>query len=185
MKTDEHLIAGLKDNQDWAKECFWSRYEREIQLICARVLGPGPDAVDTAVDVLIEFMFDAVHRLSHPKALRSYLRLMAVRRCYRRQQEQCKYRDTNTDLLNDDSGRDPETETEFRRMMEGLNHCLGTLTPKAQQIMRLRYGRQITNEQIGGLVGGSKQYIGRVIRKSLGLLKVCLDQRTQGQASMI
>jgi DNA-directed RNA polymerase specialized sigma24 family protein len=57
-----------------------------------------------------------------------------------------------------------------------LDRCLTHLTDKARQVLRLKYTEQWTNEHIGQIVGGSKQYIGRLIRQSLELLRSCIEK---------
>jgi RNA polymerase sigma factor (sigma-70 family) len=63
-------------------------------------------------------------------------------------------------------------------MLPRLEECLEKLTPKARQVLALRYGAEHTNEQIGSLLGGSKQYIGRLIAQCLEKLRRCLEQQT-------
>jgi RNA polymerase sigma factor (sigma-70 family) len=63
-----------------------------------------------------------------------------------------------------------------RALLPRLEDCLGELSPKAQRVLRLRYRKELTNERIGSLVGGSKQYIGRLIRQSLRALRKCLER---------
>ena len=41
--------------------------------------------------------------------------------------------------------------------------------------------KELSNEQIGRSIGGSKQYIGRLIRNSLEALRICIE--TKGRAA--
>ncbi len=175
MDADAGLVEGLKSGDTRVQEEFWKRYWSEVYAICAHILGSGPDATDVAVDLLLDFMTDYVQRLSHPRALRSYLRLMSVRRSLRFRGVRDKNVSTDFENLVDADEPSPEDAVGSAMMMPRLNGCLEELTPKAQQVIRLRFGRQMTNEKIGGLVGGSKQYIGRLLRSSLELLRKCLE----------
>ena len=176
MDAHSGLVEGLKSGEVKAQEDFWKLYWPEVYTICAHILGNGPAATDIAVDLLSDFMTKYVHRLSHPKALRSYLRMMAMRRSLRFREDLEKRVPTDVDsLFIDTDGPDPEEAAHVAMLRPGLEVCLGEITPKAQQVIRLRYDQQMTNEKIGGLVGGSKQYIGRLLHRSLGLLRKCLE----------
>ncbi len=102
------LVAGLKGGEARAQQASWDRYWPEVYAICAQILGGGADATDTAVDLLTDFMVDYVNRLSHPRALRSYLRLMAVRRSLRRREKRSVMEYVDTDRLGDEQAVDPE-----------------------------------------------------------------------------
>ena len=185
MDAQARLVAGLQSGEDWAPAEFWDRFWPDIYAICARILGNGPDATDTAVDVLTDFMVDYVHRLSSPEALWSYLRLMAARRSVRLREHREKMVCLKEDQLVDSHDLSQEDAAECAILMPRLNACLKELTPKAQQAIRLRYGKQMTNQRIGALLGGSKQYIGRLLTKSLKLLRICLEaNRHQPQTSV-
>ncbi|MCP4675518.1 MAG: sigma-70 family RNA polymerase sigma factor [Deltaproteobacteria bacterium] len=176
MDAHTGLVEGLKSGEVRAQEDFWKLYWPETYAICAHILGNGPNATDVAVDLLSDFITKHVHQLSHPKAHRSYLRVMAMRRSLRFRENLGKHVPTDMDSLQLDSDElNPEEAAHVAALMPRLDECLGELTTKAQQAIRLRYDRQMTNEKIGGLVGGSKQYVGRLLRRSLELLRKCLE----------
>jgi DNA-directed RNA polymerase specialized sigma subunit len=62
-------------------------------------------------------------------------------------------------------------------MNRGLVDCFKKLTEKAQKVMVLRFDADLTTEAIGKIVGGSKQYIGRLITQSLEAMRNCLERR--------
>jgi RNA polymerase sigma factor (sigma-70 family) len=173
------LIAGLKPGNASDQHRFWDLHWREVYTICAHILGFGPEAMDMAVEVLCDFIFKYVHQLGNPHSARSYLRLMATRRSLRHRDGRCELGDENADNLPDNAAVDPEEAAGFSILLPRLADCLARLRPKAQQVIRLRYGREMTNESIGDLVGGSKQYIGRLVRRSLVLLRACLEQTAE------
>lgn len=72
-----------------------------------------------------------------------------------------------------ESERSPETSV----LLPSLDECLDGLKPKAREVIRLKYGEDFANERIGGLVGGSKQYIGKLLRQSLAKLRECLERK--------
>jgi RNA polymerase sigma factor (sigma-70 family) len=173
---DTALVEGLRARDATAQAVFWRRYFEIVYPISAHILGTGPDAVDAAVDLLVDFTDDRVHRLSSPKALYAYLRLAAVRRAIR-------YRDWRVknisigDCAVQEPGITPEESAGLSTLMPRLDECLKVITPKAQETLRLKYVSQLTNEHIGRLLGGSKQYIGQLIQKSLAVLRKCLEAK--------
>ena len=173
---DEVDLALLKAENPDAQKAFWLAHWERTYAICARILGHGADAADVATDVIDDFLFRYVGGLSHQRAIRSYVRLMATRRSLRRR----KQRDRQDELGGDELGAEPSRTAEdmagVALLRPQLGRCLEQLTPKAQQVLNLRFGSEMTNERIGQLVGGSKQYIGRLIRQSTEKLRECLDQ---------
>ena len=171
---DMSLVAGLKNREAAAQEVFWQRYWDKLYPISAHILGSGPDAVDVLVDLLVEFMDERAETLTTPEALYAYLRMTTVRRAIR-------YRDRRgkqtmlSEQLTEESERTPEELASLSILMPRLDECLESLSPKAQQTLRLKFGTEITNERIGALVGGTKQYIGRLIGRSLETLRGCID----------
>ncbi len=177
---DASLVHGLKVKDANAQEVFWKRYWSVVYPISAHILGPCPDAVDAAVDLLVDFMDNRVHRLSNPQALYAYLRLAAARRAirYRNRQKKISLYDEGIQGAIDVCGT-PETDAALFVLMPRLDDCLKGIGPKAQETLRLKFVVDLTNEHIGRLLGGSKQYIGRLIQKSLDALKICIERKTE------
>ena len=177
------LLAGLRARDTAVIEVFWLEYFEKLYPICAYILGDGPDALDATVDILADFVEVHSLRLSKPEALYAYLRLMCIRRGLRlRERRQKTVTSHDVDLFPSDSGE--ERIVTMRLLMPILETCLETMTPKAQQALRLKYGKQISNERIGRYLGGSKQYIGRLIRDALKALRDCIERKeTNSEAS--
>ncbi len=173
---DVILVAGLRARDSKAIEAFWQDYFEELYPICAYILGDGPDALDTTVDLMVDFVDTRVQRLSKPEALYSYLRLMAVRRSIRFRDR--RYKTVALDEANQEgSDSSPEEKVSAHLLMPILEKCLETLSPKAQKTLRLKYKKKISNEKIGRHLGGSKQYIGRLINSSLKALRLCIESK--------
>jgi RNA polymerase sigma factor (sigma-70 family) len=171
----ETMIAGLVANNSESQQAFWSAAWPDVCSICTHILGSCPDANDTAVDVLTDFIFKQVHHLSNPKAAQVYLRLMSVRRSLKRRERRGELAGKDPDGIADSQTVLADENAVVTLLLPRLSECLAQLTPKAQQVLRLRFGEELTNERIGSLVGGSKQYLGRLIRRSLELLRSCLE----------
>ena len=177
MSIAPELIVRLQKNDQEAQRLFWSSQWSYVFAICAHILGKGAAATDLAVDVLTAFMFDYVHGLSHPATATAYLRLMAVRRALQKRKEQRFFAEVKDfETLVEDGARTPEDEALCRASMPRLENCLSHLSPKAQQVIRLSYTQGMGNNRIAELLGVSKQYIGKLIKKSLGWLRRCMEE---------
>jgi RNA polymerase sigma-70 factor (ECF subfamily) len=170
------LVARLKREDPAAQRRFWRICWPQVYADCARILGDGLPAHEVAVEVLSDFLLRYVHGLSHPGAAGTYLRLMAVRRAAREKEARSASKSVDMDVFHAEAGVDAEESAWAKALLPRLEECLGELTPKARQVLKLRYHADLTNERIGALLGGSKQYIGRLITRSLGVLRKCLER---------
>jgi len=143
------------------------------------VLGNPPDASAVAVEVLSDFLMNEVHLVNNPRAIFSYLRIMTARRALKLREKMNPYTPIESMEIGEDT-RDPEELAHLVSLMPHLDTCLGKLTPKAQKVLRLKYHRGMPHERIGELVGGSKQYIGRLVTKSIALLRECMTKALSG-----
>jgi len=176
---DDAELASLKARDRAAQARFYAAYRERVEAICRRVLGGGSDAADIATDVLGDFLFQYVDGVESPRAVTTYLKLMATRRSLR-----WLRRGDRSDEVGDDlpetAGQEPASPDQsiwIAQMTPRLGGCLEGLTPKAREVLRLRFSTDMTNEVIGELLGGSKQYIGRLIKESTEKLKTCLDRQ--------
>ena len=173
------LVTALKQGDESAQQRFWKERWSEVYGLCVSILGNGPQAAEVAQDALTDFLFDSVHRLQRPEAATAYLKLMAARRAKRRA-VQLRARVTGDDeldaLAEPNTAQAPEAAASLAQLRPRLAECLGLLRPKARRVVQLKYGAEMANERIGELVGGSKQYIGRLIKDSLARLRECLER---------
>ena len=177
---DEAELALLKARDPLAQGRFFRAHRGRVEVLCARVLGHGADALEIATDVLGDFLFQYVDGVESPRAVSTYLKLMATRRSLR----WLRTRGRSDEMQDDDGGavelgREREAPVDqaiwARQMMPRLDGCLEQLTPKAREVLKMRFSTELTNESIGDIVGGSKQYIGRLIKESTEKLRTCLD----------
>ena len=181
MASTDHseLLAGLRAGDSVAQITFWRQFWERTYLICKKIIGQDPDATDVAMDLMLSFMDKYVFNLSDSRALWSYLRLMAIRQSLEVRKKKGQHDPLDFDI-EDASRRTPEMQAMYSTLLPRLERCLGHLTPKAQQTLRLKYLGELTNEEIGRRVGGTKQYIGQLIQKSLSALKACLKKQHTG-----
>ena len=170
----KNLLTRLQTGCPKTQRLFWDDAYNDVYLVALRVLKNTPDASAVAVEVLSDFLMDDVQKVSSPRALFSYLRITAARRAIRF----AKKASLNTPIdkleIPDIDGRDPEDDACLASLMPHLERCMTKLTPKSQQVLRLRYHRELTNQRIGELLGGSKQYIGKLVTQSIALLRKCM-----------
>ena len=174
---DEAELARLKARDRQAQARFYAMFRERVQAICGRVLGSGPDAADVATDVIGDFLFQYVDGVESPRAVSTYLKLMATRRSLRWLRRGSRTEEVSEEAPDVEGAAKPDQSIWVAQMMPKLDGCMEGLTPKAREVLKLRFSTDMTNEVIGELVGGSKQYIGRLIKESTEKLKQCLDQR--------
>lgn len=183
MKIPVEQISLLKQEDNEARQQFWKQQFQSVLSICSRILGAGPSAVDVTVDLLNDFLFHYVHRLSNEEGAWAYLKLMAVRRSVRERKRLAKKESFDECMIPGGAmalsgiAQDEIAKQELVGYLLLLNECLEGLSPKAQSTIRLKFKKGLSNQDIGLLVGGSKQYIGKLIQKSLVLLKKCIHQK--------
>ena len=182
-QLDEAELALLKARDPHAQARFFRGHRPRVEALCARVLGHGADALEISTDVLGDFLFRYVDGVESPRAVSTYLKLMATRRSLR----WVRTRGRSDEVQEDDGGalelgpREPAGNQPIdqaiwaRQMMPRLDGCMGQLTPKAREVLKMRFSTELTNESIGDIVGGSKQYIGRLIKESTDKLRKCLE----------
>ena len=175
MIISAELVKSLQTQDETARKNFWNVAFEPVLAVCARVVGPGPLSVDITTDLLNDFMFRYVENIGNPHGAWSYLKLMAVRRSVRERQRMQKNEQLEEQRMTLTSNNDVDEGVLV--LLPGLNDCISALTPKAQSTIRLKYRQELSNEEIGSMVGGSKQYIGRLIKQSLALLRDCLQQK--------
>lgn len=180
---DDAELERLRARDPGAQARFFRAQRARVEGLCARVLGHGPDALEIAADVLGDFLFRYVDGIASPRAVSTYLKLMATRRSIRWSKRRARTDEVQEDgpepaALEPNAGvTEPAVEQAIwtRQMIPRLDLCLDHLTPKAREVLKLRFSTDLTNQSIGDIVGGSKQYIGRLIKESTVKLRNCLE----------
>lgn len=166
-------LDGLRARDEETLRGVWARERPRLRALAALVLGPGPAADDLADEVLVEVLFYRVQNLRHDAALSSYLRLAVTRRAVRARKRRAL--EVSDARLAEQGAPGPDEHAVTADLLRRLPACLKALTPKAQDALRLRHQADLTQEAIGALIGGSKQYIGRLLKQSQRALRACLE----------
>lgn len=178
---DEDELVRLRARNPVAQARFFRAHRDRVEFICARILGSASDGQELAADVLGDFLFTYVDGVETPRAVSTYLKLMATRRALRWVRSRERATEIDEDIFTSSPGGEAGTEAGSdqaiwaRQVMPRLDGCMGILTPKAREVLKLRFSTELTNEAIGEIVGGSKQYIGRLIKESTEKLRRCLE----------
>lgn len=173
---DDNLLERLKAGDPEAQRACRERYLPWLARTCGRWLGDRHRAWEVAEDVLADVMIDHVAKIRQERSLPAYLHMVATRRCGR------LLRVPATTELPDDRADPAEnaevllvTAAEERLRRARIGHCMEQLRPRVQTILRMRFHGDHTQEAIGRVLGVSKQYVGRVLARSLEDLKRCLE----------
>jgi RNA polymerase sigma-70 factor, ECF subfamily len=171
------LLDRLRVRDRAAQEALRAELLPRLTAVCTRLLGDRRIGEETASDVLMDFLTDGVDKLREERAIRSYVRMTAVRRCVRLRGWRTRM-ETPVDLPDPAGG--PEAELSQRqtqdRLQRRLRHCLERLTPRVRRVLRLRFERDMTQERIGEVLGFTKQYAGRFIAAALEGLRRCMEK---------
>lgn len=175
------LIEQLRRQNPSAQRLFWQRHWNDIYPICKKILGETADATDIASAVLSDFMMRHVQQIKHPEATTSYVRLIAIRRAVRlkerRGHESAKHERVDLAGVEDTDQPSAEDKALVSTLQPHVERCLGQLGNQAQQVLRLRFHNDMSNQRIAQLKGVSKQYIGRLVTKSLVAMRRCLQRK--------
>jgi RNA polymerase sigma factor (sigma-70 family) len=171
-----HLHAQLASGDSRERDRLRREVFPRIVALCERLLGSRAAALDEAEDLWTDFLVTHAGKLRSDAALVAYLRIMAIRRC-RRRNELLQRQGAFVDLASEEEG--PESSLILRdedlRQQQRLEECLRQLDTRARQIVRMKFHFGMTQETIGEELGFSKQYAGRVLSKALEGLRRCIE----------
>ena len=188
MAPHDGLVARLKRGETEAQRELWVGYHPMVLAGWRRILRAeaAGDAEDVAAGVLVDFLGSACHRLriDDPRVVTSYLKLMASRRSLRCAERRRRFEVFRAEQTAAEGGADPDEMGSRALLLRRLGDCLGHLSPKARQAIRLRYGGGLVNQRIGELLGVSKQYVGRLLAGSRARLRDCLEHGVGATASV-
>lgn len=174
---DDELLRRLKLRDGHAQIELRKRMFHRLRAVSVQVLGDRVRAEDLAEDVLMDFAFEHVDRVEHPRAVASYLRLMAVRRACRLRTLQNRH-----ETVREDRSGPSNTEQAIVEAIDAparqacLSHCVDAQDHKSRQMLRLRFYSERSVTDIGREMGVSKQYVSRIMRRALEALRGCVSR---------
>lgn len=125
----------------------------------------------------MDFAFEHVDRVEHPRAVASYLRLMAVRRARRLKTLQNRHETVCEERAgpeNQEQAMAEAIDAPARRAC--LSRCVEAQDQKSRQMLRMRFYAERSVTEIGREMGVSKQYVSRIMRRALEALRGCVSR---------
>ncbi len=173
-------LAALRARQPEALARFRDVALPKLTGLCRRWLQSEALADEVAHDVWLDFVLRYLDEVQRPGAVNAYLQVMAARRCVRLRRQRAR-QVVQADSDGEGGAQRVATlpvdglhEAEVRLEMRGVERCMDRLAPASRRMLRLRFHGDHTQEEIGAAMGTSKQYVGRVLQKSLEALRRCL-----------
>lgn len=179
MKLSETQFFRLKSGCEKTQRDFVKNTWRDAYALSFSILRDENDASEVTSDVISDFVLKYIQNFNHSRAIPSYVRAMISQRACRFRDQKTFFTALNDADLIDMRSLSPEDATHYSCQIAKLESCIAHLTPKAQQVVKMKYYLQMTNEEIGQVVGHSKQHVGRIIKKSTKLLRGCLKKTFQ------
>lgn len=183
--NDDELLRRLKQRDGRAQLELRKRMFHRLLAVCTHILGDRVRAEDLAEDVLMDFAFEHVDRVEHPRAVASYLRLMAVRRARRIRQKQNRHESGHIERARPvDEERMLVDAIDAPQRQACLSRCIEKQDKKARQMLRLRFYNELSVTAIGQQMGVSKQYVSRIMKRALEALRGCVSRcESQGRGA--
>ncbi|MBN1962454.1 MAG: sigma-70 family RNA polymerase sigma factor [Deltaproteobacteria bacterium] len=172
----EELLNKARQNDAAASRQLWNICWPIVFNVCTRMLDNEFIATEVSVEALTQFIIKYIHSIEHAEAVRTYVQLIAVRLAIKERRRQQRRSLMDMDELAAATTLNLEERANYKLLIPRLESCLAKLSPKTQKILKLRFFRGMTNPDIGNLVGASKQYIGRVLSKSISTLRKCIER---------
>jgi RNA polymerase sigma factor (sigma-70 family) len=171
------MLEKLRARDHRAQQELRRRLSPKILAVCRHMLKDEALAQEAAEDIWMDFLYEHVDQVQKERALGAYLRMMTVRRCVRIRDWQKRHEQPEDQPpLVGGSETEMVTSLDGRRQTARLEDCLKRLSRRARRIIRMRYRNEMTQEAIGKALRVSKQYIGRLIARSLEALRECMQE---------
>ncbi len=174
--VDPGVLRRLKDRDSKTQEQVWRLERSRLRAIALSVLKSGEDADALVSDLFVDFFYRHVNDIRSGQAIPAYLRIMAVRRARRQMGRARRQVPIEPDFPGEDplpGGVDRIDRSIWTRW---LTECLAGLGEKARRVLRMHYGHEMSYAFIAGELGGSKQAVGKMAKKSLQALRRCLQK---------
>jgi RNA polymerase sigma factor (sigma-70 family) len=173
---DGDLLARLKARDPRAQRELRARHLAPLAAVCERILGAGAQAREIAEDVITDVAMVHVDKIRLERSLPTYLRMVAVRRCARLKAAQGRHDELGHHADHRDGPEAALVEAdEAHRWRRRIGRCLARLQPRVRLVLRMRFHEDATQEAIGTSLGVSKQYVHKLLSKSLVSLRKCLE----------
>ncbi len=173
--TDAELIAGCINGQRKAQEMLYKQFASRVMGVCVRYANERNDAADILQEVFIS-IFDKIHQVTSPEALRSWIRRVAVNTAINHFNKNKK----SSLLLSTDDVPEDLVQTREEALSNLSNEELLNLISKLPDGYRMVFNLYViegyTHEEIGEQLGISEGTSKSQLARAKAHLKTLLHQ---------
>jgi RNA polymerase sigma factor (sigma-70 family) len=182
LYADAEVLRRLQDRDSRIQEAVWRSERSRLKAIALSILKSGEEADALVSDLFADFFYRHVNDVRSSRAIPAYLRVMAVRRARRQMGRARRQVPIEPDFPGEDPLEEKADRIDRNIWTRWLAECLSGLGRKARRILRMHYGHEMSYSVIAGELGGTKQAVGKMVKKSLEVLKRCLERHRLADA---
>jgi len=174
--ADADLLRLLKERDPRTQESVWRAERSRLRAIALSILKSSDEADALVSDLFTDFFYRHVNTVRNSRAIPAYLRVMAARRARRRMGRMRRQVPIEPDFPGENPLPEKVDQVDRSIWIRWLEECLAGLGEKARRILRMHYGHEMSYAVIAGELGGSKQAVGKMVKKSQENLRRCLQK---------
>jgi RNA polymerase sigma factor (sigma-70 family) len=174
--ADAEVLRRLKERDSRTQVAVWRAEQSRLKAIARSILHSPEEADALVSDLFTDFFYRHVNGVRSSRAIPAYLRIMAVRRARRRMGRMRRQVPIEPDFPGENPLPENVDRIDRSIWIRWLAECLYGLGQKARRILRMHYGHEMSYAAIAGELGGSKQAVGKMIKKSQEKLRRCLQK---------
>jgi RNA polymerase sigma factor (sigma-70 family) len=180
----DQTLALLKKRDRGMQEAVWRAEKPTVEAIALSILGSRADAEQLAADLFVDFFFQYVDNIRSCRSIPRYLETMARRRSVRRRVGLTKLIPLNHGEPAECAVTETERDMDERNLLRWLANCYGKLRPRSRRILKLHFGHEQSYSSIAADLGNTKQAVGKTVKKSLSLLRECVERHQLSESRL-
>ena len=184
LYSKNQTLVLLKSRDRVTQEAVWRAEKPIIEAIALSILGSRADAEQLVADLFTDFFFKYVDNLRSCHSIPLYLKTMARRRSIRKREGLTQFVPLNQKESVEYSETEPERAIDDQKLLRWLMRCYGGLRPRSRKILKLHFGHEQSYSSIAATLGNSKQAVGKTVKKSLSLLRECVERQQLSESRL-
>lgn len=175
----DHLLVAVAQGDRQAFEAVYQLAAGRLFAICLHVLRDRGDAEEVLQDVFISVWHKAAQFDRSRAAAMTWLSMMARNRAIDRLRASPPRALEDADVAEElpDAAPQPAVAAEQASDRQRLQHCLDALEPRRRALIRLAFLDGASYDELARRIGSPLGSVKSWIRRGLGQLRVCLEQR--------